>query len=145
MGKNSVNVLGKKTTGTTEATKAKRSKTAAQQAKKAANMKAAAERLAKLQAQQQLVNKHRAAGLVGSDQTILQVVKEQEQAAAAAAAKQERIVEEQVARQFVDQVVSGPHGEMVSKSLSLKGPPCKVAKAVREFMRINCLRLPEAG
>lgn len=106
--------------------KAKKSKTAAQKAKTAANIKAAADRLAKLQAQQKMVNAERAKGVIGSDQTIMRLVCEAN-----------RKAEEQKAKQFVDSVLSGPNGDRVRKFMGagLAGNPCKVAMIVRNYIK----------
>lgn len=106
--------------------KAKKSKTAAQKAKAEANIKAAQERLARLQAQQKIVNGFRAKGMIGSDQTIMRVVNEAD-----------RKSEEQKSREFVDSVLNGPNGDRVRKFMGagLSGNPCKVAMIVRNYLK----------
>lgn len=104
----------------------KKPKTAAQRAKTEANIKAAAERLARLQAQQKMVNAVRATGVVGSDTTIMRLVCEAD-----------RKTEEQKSKQFVDSVLSGPYADRVRKFMGagLAGNPCKVALVIRNYLK----------
>lgn len=106
--------------------KAKKAKTAAQKAKAEANIKAAQERLARLQAQQKMVNAVRKTGVVGSDATIMRLINEND-----------RRSEEQKAREFVESVLNGPHAEKVRKFMGagLAGNPCKVALVIRNYLK----------
>jgi tRNA A37 methylthiotransferase MiaB len=109
--------------------RAKKPKSQAAQAKKAANMKAAEERLARLQQKQRLVNAYRARGVIGSDAVVLRI-----------AEQEERRQEEVRCRQFVERAMFS-YGERISRSLSLKGHPCQVAQRIREFMKLNSMSL----
>lgn len=107
--------------GTVVVERVKKAKSAAQLAKKAANVKAAAERLARLQASQRVVAGLRKLGWLGTDADILD--------------RHERVVEARLAREYVNGVLSGPHGERVSRFLGdrVKGEPTKIASVVRKY------------
>lgn len=105
--------------------KSKKSKTAAQKAKTEANIKAAQERLARLQNQQKMVNARRATGLLGSDNAIMRLIDEEE-----------RKTETQRAKEFVESVLAGPYGEKIKKFMGkgLNGEPTKVAQIIKNYM-----------
>lgn len=108
--------------------KARKPKTQAQKAKAEANIKAAAARLARLQEQQRLVNAKRAEGVVGTDKTILRLVYAETQA-------QERSNESAKAIQYVNNMISGPHGEKILNWIGdVKGDPCKIAQIVKNYV-----------
>jgi hypothetical protein len=122
--------MGKKNgSKTASESRAPRTKSAAAVAKKAANIKAAEERLARLQAQQTLVNKYRAKGVVGSDNVILRLVEQEEHQQA-----------ETRCREFVERAMA-VHGDRITKSLALNGRPCQVAGRIRGFMKLNALTI----
>lgn len=111
--------------------KAKKPKSAKQIAKREANVVAAANRLARLQSQQRLVNAARARGVVGTDAAIMRLID-----------AEERTREEQIARQYVETVLAGPHGDRVRMFMGrgIAGGPCKVAQIVRNFLSTQGLR-----
>jgi hypothetical protein len=120
---------------TPAAPKAKKSKTAAQKAKAEANIKAAQMRLVALQAKQKAANEARKNGIFGSDDTVLRIIGEQN-------AAKERKEEDRKAREFVENTLSGPHGDRVRKFMGkgLKGEPTKVALVVRNFLNTQGLK-----
>jgi tRNA A37 methylthiotransferase MiaB len=112
-------------TKTPAAPKAKKAKTAAQKAKAEANIKAAADRLAKLQATQKLIAQKRAEGYFGSETTILQMV-----------SSEERKAEVQKAQEFVTKALNGPYGPKIKDWLGSKivGEPCRIAQVIKNYI-----------
>lgn len=108
--------------------KAKRSKSAKQIAKREQNVREAEARLARLQAQQKMVNAMRSKGVTGTDQTIMRLVD-----------AEERNAEESKAKAYVDSVLTGPYGESVKRFMGkgLTGQPTRVAMIVRNYLRTN--------
>jgi tRNA A37 methylthiotransferase MiaB len=97
-----------------------RAKTPAQKAKAEANIRAAQERLRKLQQQQAMVNNLRKMGYVGSDPSLLRIA--------------EKRATEVAARQFVEAAITGPYGERVLRFLGdRKGTPAQLAEVVRNY------------
>lgn len=112
----------------TPAPKASKPKSAKALAKREQNVREAEARLARLQAQQRLVNAKRATGAVGSDATIMRLVD-----------AEERSAEEARAKNYVEAVLSGPHGERVKKWLGkgIAGGPTRVAMIIRNYLQTN--------
>lgn len=112
----------------TPAPKAKKPKSAKALAKREQNVREAEARLARLQAQQRLVNSMRAKGVTGTDATIMRLVD-----------AEERSAEETRAKNYVDAVLSGPHGERVKKWLGkgITGQPTRVAMIIRNYLQTN--------
>jgi hypothetical protein len=111
--------------------KAKKPKSQKQIAKREQNIREAEARLARLKAQQNLVNAKRSNGVIGSDATIMRLVD-----------AEERTREEQIARQYVESVLAGSHGERVRKFIGrgLSGGPCKVAQIVKNYLATQGFR-----
>ena len=104
--------------------KAPKTKNSKQKAKAESNIKAAQERLMRLQAQQRLVNAKRAQGFIGNDNTILRLIE-----------AEERVSEAAKSKEYVDKVLSSPYGSQVSAWLgTIKGDPCKVAQVIRNYV-----------
>lgn len=109
-----------------------RTKTPAQKAKALANIAAAQERLARLQIVQRKANELRRQGHIGSDRRMMLVASEIDRAA-----------ETKKAREFVDQVLSGPHADRVREFMGrgITGEPTKVAQIVRNFLNTQGLKV----
>lgn len=119
--------------------RSKKTKTPAQLAKKAENERKAAERLAKLQEQQQKCKELRAKGYIGSDSAIMQKLEEEQKAAEQARIDEEhrQFREKQAAyeKKYVEEAIDGPSGEVFKKWL--KGPA--TYKAVVKFFNSHDL------
>ena len=117
-----------------------KTKTSAQLAKKAENERLAAERLAKLQADQKLVQELRAKGYVGSDYSILTQLQEEQKAARLAEkeAELQRLKDAKAAleRKYVEEAIDGPSAEKIRHFL--RGKPATYA-VVEKFFRLSGL------
>lgn len=118
--------MSKDTKAKNENVRKARPKTAAQKAKAAKNVALAAKRLKMLQAKQALANEGRKRGIIGTDAAIL-----------ARLSVEERNAETRAAMKFVEESLAGPHGAAIRAGLNLTGEPCKIAGAVREFIRLR--------
>jgi hypothetical protein len=109
------------------AVRVKKAKTPAQLAKTAANVKAAQERFAQLQARQQAANEMRSMGYMGTDADLIEIRAAQAQA--------------KLDQQYVIDVLAGPHGKRVSQFLGrrFRGSPTKVATVVRNYLKTQGL------
>ena len=130
-----------------------KTKTAAQLAKKAENEKKAAERLAKLQADQKLAQELRKQGYQGSDYTIFNKI-EEERKAAVLAEKKAKLEAEKAAvenehkiylakkqaaqQQFVEESLDGPSGAKYKEWL--KGKPATFKNCELFFKRSDLPR-----
>jgi hypothetical protein len=116
--------------GTTVVARAPRPKTPAQLAKKAANIAAYKRRCEKLRKEQEDVAEMRLNGRIGDDAHLLSVHRK-------IISDLDRQIEEKKAREYVSQVLSGPHGAAVGKFLGREhrpGPATKVAMVVKNYL-----------
>ena len=129
--------------GQTERTK--KSKTSAQLAKKADNERRAAERLIQLQTQQKLVHEMRAAGMQGSDMSILAALAAKEKKAEKALLAEKKNIDDEIAKenhrvltanqkQYVEDTLDGPLGAKLKEWLD--GNPATI-KSIENFLKIN--------
>lgn len=112
-----------KNSGTVVAVKVPKVKTSAQRARAEANIKAAQERLARHQAIQKAAHEMRTAGFMGTDADLIEM--------------RERLKEAAEARKFVNNVLTGEHGEKIAKWLGRRvtGDACVIATRVKNYMR----------
>lgn len=105
--------------------RAKKTKSAKQLARKAENVAKAQMRLVTLQATQRLCNDMRKKGHIGTEKTLLRIVE-----------KQERTDEQEKARKFVEEVLSGPYAKQVTQWMGdrIKGEPTRVAMIIRNYL-----------
>jgi len=126
--------MSKNTKNTSVTDRAPRAKGAKFQARKEANEKAAAARLAILQAEQQAMNDLRKQGVVGDDHKLRSCLIQQRKALI----EQERAKETVNAASFVLGVLDGPHGERAKAFIGpkgLRGNPCRVAMILRNWLQ----------
>ena len=116
------------------------------------NIKAAQERLAKLQEQQRKCNELRKQGHLGSDLAIMRRLEEEkkekerkeaqakhEQEEQEARAKHEKDTHE--ARKFVDEALKGPHAQKIENFLgkNARGDAIKIAEITRNYLKTQGL------
>jgi len=108
------------------------------------NIKAAQERLARLQEQQRKFNDLRKQGYLGSDLAITKALEEEKRKKEHQAAQEQRRKDEQAARAFVEEVLQGPHAAKVEKFLgkNARGDAIKLAEIVRNYLKVQGIDLP---
>ena len=108
------------------------------------NIKAAQERLARLQEQQRKFNELRKQGYLGSDLAITRALEEEKRKKEQQAAQEQRRKDEQAARAFVEEVLQGPHGNKVERFLGKNSPgdAIKLAEIIRNYLKTQGLDFP---
>lgn len=107
------------------------------------NIKAAQERLAKLQEQQRQCNELRKRGYLGSDLAILRQLEDEKNEKARKEAQAQHDKDTHEARKFVDEALKGPHAQKIEKFLgkNARGDAIKLAEITRNYMKTQGLEI----